>query len=180
MQSTSSFWRDANHVPITNNGVMVEDSITFSGNGTIHVPLFTITGTVEIIALYGIVTTALGSNHTAAYFRLQDQTAQPDITLNTGTTMSSASNGSLIVKKDLATAAVTLSNASAGRVTEPTTFETSYFSPFVVVQKTGSIKTEIEYVYSTNNSSAGAIKFYCGFVPISTDGDVAVSTTAAY
>jgi len=182
MQSTSSFWRDANRVPITANGLMVSKSITTNAAAaTLNVPLFTITGVVEVIALYGIVTTDLGSNQTAAYWRSYDQTAGVNITLNTGTTMSSAKAGSLLVKKDLATAALTLSNASAARVTEPTTLETSYFSTFVIAQKTGSVKTEIEYIYTTStNPTTGAIQFFCGFIPLSPDGDIAVSTTVAY
>ena len=49
--STASFWRDANHVPIKELGLLVNKSVTLVGdNTTVNVPLFAITGTVEVIA----------------------------------------------------------------------------------------------------------------------------------
>jgi len=182
MQSAASFSRDANRVPITKPGLQVKKSITLvTGNTTHYFPLFTVTGAVEVMTLYGIVTTALGSNVTAAYWREQDQTTQADISLNTGTTLSSASIGSVIARISVATIALSLKNSSAGGVLDPVAATApDVFMPFVVVQKTGSIKTEIEFVYTTNNGSLGAIQFFCGFIPISTDGDVIPSTTDAY
>lgn len=169
-KASTSFWRDTNRVPIHGHGLVVSKSLSMTANGTVTTELFGITGSVEVIKLWGVVTTAFGSNVTAAYFRLNDQTAQENVTLNTGTTLSSAGAGSLVVKKGLATAAVTLINSTAGHVSEPTTLETSYFSPFVVIQKTGSVETNIEYIYTTNNTSLGAITFYAGYWPISEDG----------
>ena len=79
-----------------------------ASNETKTEPLFRITGSILVQKLYGVVKTVVGANHTAAYFRLNDQTAQSDITLNTGTTISSAAVGSILVKKGLAAAALTL------------------------------------------------------------------------
>ena len=70
-----SFWRDNNRVPITTDGIMITNSKTFTTTGTVAVPVFHVTGSVEVRGLWGIVTTALG-NHTAAAFRLNDQGAQ--------------------------------------------------------------------------------------------------------
>lgn len=152
----------------------VSRSQTLSGsNTTVATALFRVTGTVQINQIYGVVTTALGSNVTAAYYRLNDQTAQVDITLNTGTTLSSVAAGSTIVKKGLAAAAVTLLNNSAGRVSEPTTLETSYFSPFVAMKKTAA-NTDVEFVYSTTNTpTSGAITHYIEYEALSDDGLVA-------
>ncbi len=171
----ASFWRDNNRIPLQVDGITSIDSqILTAVNTTANVPIFRITGSIEVRALYGIVTTALGSNNTAAYWRLNDQTAQIDITLNTGTTLSSAAVGSTLVKKDVATAALTLLTSAAGRVSEPTTLETTYFSPFVIVKKTAA-NTDIEFVYSTtNNPTSGAIDFYLRWVPASKDAAVTV------
>ncbi len=173
MQSAATFSRDGNRVPIQQNGLIVTNSITFTGsNETVAVPVFRLTGSVQVNSLYGVVTTALGSNHTAAYWRLNDQTAQSDITLNTGTTMSSAAAGSILVKKGLATAALTLLTAAQERVSEPTTLETLYFSTFTIVAKP-SANTDIEYVYTTSSTpTSGVIKFYAGFIPLSDDGNL--------
>lgn len=167
-----SFPRDDNSVPIVQLGLATTKEITFSGSDdTVAVPLFHITGTVLVNALYGVITTDL-ENHTAAYFRLNDQTAQVNITVDSGTTLTDTTAGSAIVKKGLATAAVALLDNAAGVVSEPTTLETLYFSPFVAQKKTGAT-TDIEYVYTTSDEpTSGAMTFYCSWVPVSANGRV--------
>lgn len=173
MAISGSFNRDANFVPITTDGVITTDSQTFSGsNATVVTPIFRITGTIEVRGLWGVVTTVLGVNHTASAFRLNDQTAQVNITLNTGTDISAVAAGSVIVKKGLAGAAITLLNNSAGRVSEPTTLETLYHSPFLITKKTAA-NTDIEYVYATTDTpTSGAMQFFLRWLPISSDGNV--------
>lgn len=170
MSVPSPLWRDANHNPIQVGGVASRKSLTLSGNNTtVTAPIFTLTGTVTVVALYGVVTTDLGANNTAAYWRLNDQTAQPAITLSTGTTLSAVKSGSVIVKKGLAAAALVLLDNSAGRVSEPTTLETTYFSPFVITKKTAAT-TQIEFVYSTTDTpTSGVIQFFAIWLPVSAD-----------
>lgn len=173
MSVGSPLWRDANHSPIQVGGVVARSSKTLSGNNTtVAIPIFSITGTVNVISLYGVVTTSLGVNNTAAYWRLNDQTAQVNITLNTGTTLSGVLAGSTIVKKGLAAAALTLLDNAAGRVSEPTTLETPYFSPFVATKKTVA-ETDIEFVYTTTDTpTSGVIQFFCVWLPVSADAKV--------
>lgn len=174
MKTSASFFRDGNFVPITTDGVISTDTQTLNANNTTGiVPIFGITGSVEVRGLWGIVTTVLGANHTASAFRLNDQTAQVNITLNTGTDISAAPVGSLIVKKGLAGAALTLKSAAAGAISEPTTLETLHFSPFVLTQKTGGVATNIEYVYATTDApTSGVIQFFLRWIPLSADADV--------
>jgi hypothetical protein len=141
--------------------IQATDSKTFTGsNTTVAVPIFNLVGSIEVYRIWGVVTTQIGTNHTAAYLRLNDQTAQQAITLATGTTLSAKKAGSLIVKKGLATAAVTLIDNATGVITEPTTLETMFFSPFQATQKTGAT-TNIEYVYTTTDTpTTGAIQFF--------------------
>ena len=157
---------DDNDKPIAGPGVFISNSKTLSANNTTaHVPIFTLIGSVQILAIYGVVTTALGNN-TAAYWRLNDGSNTPAITVSTGTTLSSVAAGSVIVKKGLAAAALTLLNNSATTVSEPTTLETAYFSPFVAVALTGGT-TNIEFTYTTTDTpTTGAITFYCQYLPI--------------
>ena len=172
--SAAAFVRDANRVPVTQYGLIVPKSFSLTANGTVTSAIFTITGTVCVRALYGIVTTALGSNVTAAYWRLNDATQQSNISLNTGTTISSAGIGSSLVRLSVAGVALTLNDNSQERVMDPVAATApDVFMPFVVVQKVGSVATNIEFCYATNNTSLGAITFYCGFVPLSSDGNVA-------
>lgn len=165
----AAYSRDANRIPITNPGFLSVSSKTLSAsNATAAVPLFTVTGSVQVLGIWGVVTTTLGANNTAAYWRLNDAAAQSDITLSTGTTLTTAAVGSTLVKKGLAAAALTLLTSAQERVSEPTTLETMYFSPFVAVAKvTGT--TNIEFVYTTTDTpTTGAIDFYLSWLPLTT------------
>lgn len=172
---SASFNRDANYVPITTDGVVSNKVQTLTGNNaTVVTALFRVTGSIEIRGLWGVVTTDLGANNTAAYYRLNDQTAQVNITLNTGVTLSAVKAGSTIVKNGLAAAAAVLINNSAGRVNEPTTLETTFFSPFTVVKKTAA-NTDIEFVYSTTDTpTSGVIQHFIRWLPLSADANVVV------
>jgi hypothetical protein len=170
----ASFSRDNNRVPVTTDGITVSVNKLMTGDGTtVAVPLFHIVGAVEIRGLWGEIVTAL-QNHTAAHWRINDQTATSVvITAASGTALTNKTAGSLIVKKDLLTAALTLIDNAAGVISEPTTKETTFFSPFVAVQKTGSITTDIEYVYTTSDSpTTGEIKFNVRWLPLTSNANV--------
>lgn len=161
---------DANAKPVPwGTGLVASSTQSLTANNTTGtVPIFSVTGTVLINAIWGVVTTTLGANNTAAYWRLNDGTNQSNITLNTGTTLSAAQAGSTIVKKGLAGAALVLVQADQERISEPTTLETSYFSPFVAQQKTGAVSTNIEFLYTTTDTpTSGAITFFVSWYPIS-------------
>lgn len=168
----ASYFRDGNRVPITTDGLVTQVSQTLSGNNTtVNTAIFTITGTVEIRGLWGVVTTVIGANHTAGLYRLNDQTAQVAITAS-GATLSGLAAGTTIVKKGLAAAALTLLDNAAGRVSEPTTLETTFFSPFVVTKKTGAL-TQIEYSYATTDApTSGVIQHFVRWLPVSADGAI--------
>lgn len=166
--------RDDNGAPVsTAGGLITSVSTTFTGsNATVNTPLFHITGTVMIYQIWGVVTTVLGANHTAAAWRLNDQTSQVYITAVGGVDISALAAGTCIVKKGLvAAAAVKLDNA-AGVVSEPTTLETDYFSPCVLVKKTAAT-TDIEYHYATTDTpTSGAMTHFVNWYPLSADGKV--------
>lgn len=165
---TGSLPRDANDTAIQYAGAYVNNVITLTGNGTtVNVPVFHVNGSVLVTGLWGVVTTAL-LNNTAAYWRLNDQTTQSNITLNTGTALTNAVVGATIVKNGLAAAALVKLDATQERVSEPTTLETLYFSPFVAVQKTGGIRTDIEFTYTTSDTpTSGVIQFFASYIPLS-------------
>lgn len=174
MALNGSFSRDANYVPITTDGIVSSKSQTLSANNTTaNTPLFRITGTIEVRGLWGVVTTVIGANHTGGLYRLNDQTAQVAITAS-GATLSALAAGTTIVKKGLAAAALTLLDNAAGRVSEPTTLETTFFSPFVVMKKTAA-NTDIEYGYATTDApTSGVIQHFIRWLPLSADANVTV------
>lgn len=165
---------DANNIVLqnTNYGITSTVSQTLTGNNTTVVtPLFHITGTVEVRALYAVVTTTIGANHTAGFYRLNDQTAQVSITAS-GATLSALAAGTTVVKKGLAAAALTLLDNAAGRVSEPTTLETLIFTPFVVMKKNAAT-TDIEYSYATTDApTTGVIQHFLRWLPLSNNGNV--------
>lgn len=168
----ASFSRDNNRIPITTDGIILSNSQTLTGNNaTVVTAIFAITGTVEIRGLWAVVTTAIGANHTAGFYRLNDQTAQVAITAS-GATLSGLAAGTTVTKKGLAAAALTLLDNAAGRVSEPTTLETTYFSPFVAMKKTGALTT-IEYSYATTDTpTSGVLQHFVRFLPVSADGTI--------
>lgn len=174
MPITESYPRDANNVPITTDGLVSTNSQILSGsNTTVNTPLFRITGTVEIRGLWAVVTTVIGANHTGGLYRLNDQTAQVAISA-TGVTLSGLAAGTTITKKGLSAVALTLLDNAAGRVSEPTTLETTYFSPFVVMKKTGA-NTDIEYQYATTDTpTSGVLKHFLRWLPLSSDANVTI------
>lgn len=173
MKAGSSYWRDSNHTPIAEGGLPVVKSITLSGsNTTVSTPLFRLTGTVQVKALYGVVTTALGANNTAAYWRLNDQTAQPAISVATGTTLSAAPAGSIFTRRSLVSVALALSSSAAGAVQDPVAATApDSFMPFIIVQKAAGVQTDIEFTYTTTDTpTSGAITFVARYLPLSLDG----------
>lgn len=144
---------------------------TLSGsNTTVSTPLFRVTGTVQITQLYAVVTTVLGSNVTAAYWRTNDQTATLPISAAAGTTLSSFAVGSTLTRKSLVSVALTGDNASAAKVIDPVAATApAICMPFQVVQKTAGVQTDIEFTYTTTNTpTSGVIRHFVEWQPIST------------
>lgn len=153
----------------------IKDVVFTGDSATVNTPIFTITGAVMVTRLWGIITTVLGTNHTAASWRLNDQGAQVYLTAIGGTTLSAKKAGSVIIKKDLVSAALTLVDNAAGAISEPTTLETMLFSPIMLVKKTAAL-TQIEYRYTTSDSpTSGAMRFFASYYPLSRDGVIATA-----
>lgn len=160
--------------PPSSDGVArITTNQTLSANNTTAaVPIFRITGSIEALRLYGIVTTALGSNITAAYWRTNDQTAQVNVSLNTGTTLSAFTAGSFINRSSVAGVALTGDDAAAAKVRDPVAATApAVCMPFAVVQKTAAVQTDIEFVYTTTNTpTTGVIQWFLEYRPLSATG----------
>jgi hypothetical protein len=169
---TASYARDNNRIPITVDGIVTIDTQVLSGNNaTVATPIFTIVGSVECRGLWAVVTTTLGVNQTAAYFRLNDQSAQTAITLATGTTISGAAVGSNMQKNNTSASTLTLLNTSTGQFHETGSFHEELQS-FTVAAKNGAT-TNIEFVYSTTDTpTTGALQFFLRWIPLSANANV--------
>jgi hypothetical protein len=151
---------------------VVTKSITLVLNNTTgSVNLFTITGSVNIKKLYGIVTTAIGANHTNAFFRLNDSTTTVVLTLD-GATLNAFPVGSRIGRKGVAAAAAVATSAAVGAMIEPASAGIGLDTEMTLIKKATGVTT-IEYRYKTTDTpTTGAIKFYCEWHPHSDDGNV--------
>lgn len=163
---------DSNGYPVYGDSPFktVKEHTFVGSNATVVVPIFTLTGSVMISRIWGEITTDLGSNHTAASFRINDQTAQVYLTAVGGVTLSSKKAGCIVAKTGLVAAAAVLIDNAAGAIAEPTTLQTGIFTPVIVTKKTAAT-TQIEYRYATTNTpTTGAMKFYVAWYPLSADG----------
>ena len=173
-----SFWRDANRVPITGHGLVSTKTLTFTGDAeTVATPIFTITGVIELLKIWGICLVAFGANHTDAHLRINDQTAT-DVTLSKTTTLdlSAISAGAAIIKNGLAAAVLSYRSADAATSLEPAVADEKSWTPAIITQKTGSIQTDIEYVYTTTDEpTSGSMQFFAGWLPLSEGASLAAS-----
>lgn len=143
-----------------------------ASNTTANVPIFGITGTVRITKLYGIVTTTIGTNHTASQFRINDQTAQTNLTSAASGALSAAPVGSFVAKTGLAANATAVGSNAIGLTSDSPTAGTTFFCEFIVIKKS-TAATNIEYRYTTTDTpTSGAIQFWLDWEPVSADGAV--------
>jgi hypothetical protein len=142
-------------------------------NTTGSTVLCTITGSVQVLSLWGAVTTVLSANVTAAHLRTNDQSATVDVTLNTGVTLSAAPVGSIISRTGLVATALTLKSNAAGAFQDATTAGNDVYTPFNLTKKTGAVTT-LDFRYTTTDApSSGVITWYLTWVPLSADGSIA-------
>lgn len=150
----------------------VVNTITLDASGATksHV-CFTVTGSVLVHGIWGVVTTTIGVNHTAGHLRTDDQTAQ--IVLSeavTGVALSGLAVGTLVSKTALLAVALTLDSNAVGAITEPASAGQELLSPFIVVKKTGAVTT-IDYRYTSSDTpTSGAIEWHALWEPLSSDG----------
>jgi hypothetical protein len=171
---SASYWRDQNRVPITTDGIISTDTQTFTGsNATVNVPIFSFIGIIEIRGLWGVVTTTLGANHTAASWRINDQTAQVYLTAIGGVDISNASVGSMIYKMGLVATAATYKSAAAGYISEPAATQMIDLTPVIIGDKTALNTTTIEYHYATTDQpTSGSMTFFLRWLPMSNDASI--------
>lgn len=139
-----------------------------------NVQVFKVVGQVEMLDLWGAVTEALGSTHSAAHFNLYDGTNTNNLTLNTGLTMGSAGVGYVTLRCRQASAAlrgVSHLNASAQEYDSTG----AYTGQFAIIGQGGSNDTFIRFAFTSNNPAVGAMKFYIKWVPATPGSYIAVA-----
>lgn len=168
-QTTATYWTDANRVPLTLHGVRLTKLVDMTGNNeTVTVEMFRVYGICRINSLYGVVTQALGANHTTARFRAFDGTTAAAITAAAGTTLSAAPVGSLIQRRGISSATIVFNTSATCNIMDLNAATAKdCFTPFNVGAQTAGYEN-IQYVYATTDTpTTGRIQFYIGYNPIS-------------
>lgn len=149
-------------------------SVTHNVNNTTGSKvIYTVTGSVLVHAIWGEVTTVLSSNQTAAFLRTDDQTAQIDVTLATGVTISSLAVGSLLLRTGQVDVALIAKSVAAGFFVDGGGDWLDLFTPFAVGKKTAAVTT-IDLRYTTTNTpSTGVTRWHALWSPLSSDGNLA-------
>jgi len=146
---------------------------TLNGNGAQNDNIFTITGAVEVVALWAECTEATNATTcTTTYFDLYDGAAALEITDNGGTDCSAITVGSLIGKTAVATTALTKLANSAGVFLDGAANTATVFCPFAVVKKTGQT-TYIRFNFTGDASTDIDMTFNIRYIPLSSDGVIA-------
>jgi hypothetical protein len=166
MQTQSSFYRDANRVPITTDGLITKKTITFDGgttdawgddNGALDgAAIFTVTGLV-FARVIGVCTTNLTGN-----------TATVEVGISGAT--------SIFMPTETATQidAGQIWINDAGNATYAIVGEEEAAADNLPLYLLNG--NDIILTVGTADVTAGVIDFYCLWRPISTDADVEAST----
>ena len=140
------------HAIYHGGGVSATKEITLSAdNTTASENIFQITGSVKLLAIYGIVTDA-ATNLTAGFLELYDGTNHPDITAS-GVTLSGLAVGTAMLKTGLVATTLTLSD-NVGCVVSESTFNKE-FTECVLTQKVAT-STYIRFTYTTTDAPIDA------------------------
>ena len=138
-------------------GVSATKEITLDANNTTASEnIFQITGSVKLLAIYGVVTDA-ATNLTAGFLELYDGTNHPDITKD-GIVLSGLAVGTAMFKTDLATAIFKLAD-NVGCVVSEAALDKKLFNECILTQKTAT-NTYIRFTYTTSDAPIDAKIFW--------------------
>ena len=138
-------------------GISATKEIPLSAdNTTASVNIFQITGSVKLLAIYGIVTD-VATNLTAGFLELYDGTNHPDITKD-GIVLSGLTVGTAMFKTGLAGVVLKLADNVICVVSEAA-LDKKIFSECILTQKTAT-NTYIRFTYTTSDAPIDAKIFW--------------------
>lgn len=155
---------------VYSGGRITQKSVNLVNDGATTENLFTVTGAVRVLELYGVATAVVDADtFSGVKFELDDGTAQSDITA--AVDASSIVEGGLLLKQGNAAAALIFSNPTAGVVLNAASKWP--MEPCILVQKTGGVTTYIRIAYTGDADTDYTLNFTCRWSPISSDGAIA-------
>lgn len=151
---------------VRQNGLLVTKTLTCNGDGAQKDNIFTLTGTVDVLEIWGVCTEATNSTDLAdCYLNLNDATADLDLTDHDAPTDCSGMAVGDVVFKNGASATVALAyhDIATGELTDLT-------QTIARISKKTAAATNIQFCFNGDANTDVDIKFYVRYRPISDDG----------
>lgn len=149
-------------------GDLISKVITINGDdATVNVPCFTLTGSVEVLKIYGqILTKTVLDSCTNIHFDLYDATAAYPISkTTTATPLTNLAVGTMFIKNADASAPLAVADNATGSIIEAP-LVTKEFAPFILTAKTGATNT-IRFNYTTaGNAQNSTFKIWVEYRPL--------------
>jgi len=140
------------------SGILIVNEITIVGAGA-SINLFQITGTVELMRIYGVVTDVTNiADLTLPHLALWDSAADVLLSAAAGPDCSGVPLGSSLIKTDAAANALALLNATNGAIYESDKKEIP--TPTVLQQKTGGVDTFTRFKFTSAGGLNCKIKWF--------------------
>ena len=161
-------WADADHSFVW-SGFTFSDEVyaTQTMNGGTTYNLFQVTGAVRLFDLYGMVETQIENAASNLHLEVFSAGGSADLTLAPGTNIQAAVVGSLLVKNEDATNAISLASAATPAVLESSNWRSPKVPADVVADddQTTYIRAVLSVLLNT-----GVIHWHCHWEPLSDDG----------
>lgn len=143
-------------------------TITIDGNGAQNDNLFSFTGSIEILSIWGIITSITDiTTCTATNFNINDTLNTVQLTTTAGTAISGFSPGSLVMKESIATTAIFAQNASQCRVNDASSSGQEIWSPCIITAGNGLPSNNIRFGFTGDAFTNFEMKFFVRWRPLS-------------
>ena len=156
---TSAFWFYA-------FDCLIAKEITFSGTGAQAENLFKITGTVEVLRIYGLVGATTLGNLTDCYLDIFDAGGGGDpISKTTTGVMTGLVAESFVIRAEKSDKVLEIQTAATAWAEDEVDVKKESFR---CAQKTGGVLTYIRFVHtSSDNPPDGTVHWHCEYAPVS-------------
>lgn len=151
--------------------VHMDDSFAISGTGTITANILLVTGSVQFVDQYGIITAVTTlTNATDVYFDVWDGTTAVPITKTTGGILSGFTVGGMFLKDQTVTTAISVMNADQARFNELSPNKVG--APFIITSKNGATNYIRMHLTTTDNPVSFSATMHVTFRKLSHDGNL--------
>lgn len=142
--------------------VISEVDKNITGNGAQNINLFQFTGNIQILEIYGIITSINDiTTCTATNFNITDTVNVVQLTTAAGTVLSGNPVNTIAVKKGLATTAITANNATQVRLMDGNSAGNDVYTPCIITGQQNNPNNFIRFGFTGDLLTNFNMKFFC-------------------